>query len=118
MRNTSTNFNSVGQSQSIIRARERAGVATSNLLVYLYKQSEWNHRGSTVRLVTEQLADHDHRLGEIGAEQTHRYGEELLHLAGATKSPDRDDRVEVPVVQTEAVPTMRDHLDGQRLVVI
>jgi len=68
--------------------------------------------------VSEQLTNHDHRFGKIAAKMTHRDSEELLHLADATKSADRHDRVKVFTTQAKAVPAMQDRLDRQRLVVI
>ena len=89
-----------------------------SLLVYLHKQSERDHRRSSVWLVAKQLANHDHRFGEIGAEQAHRYGEEFLHLASMMESSNHKDRIEIPMIQTEAIPATQDCLNRKRLVVI
>lgn len=88
------------------------------LLVYLQEQIERDHRRAAVGFVAEQLADHDHRLGEVAAKKAYRDRQELFHLTATTKLADRRDHLKVPTIQAEAIPATRDRLQGQSFVII
>lgn len=68
--------------------------------------------------MSEQLADHDHGLGETSREQTHGDREELFDLAFVAELADKDDQIRVPTIQTQVVPSLQYRLQWKNFVVV